>query len=134
MIKVSCQIATAHRWRGAVRGSITCIQKLGTEFETLAEATDLSEVDGLTLQHPAQKLEKSDASFKEFHFRVLELIDKVEQEDEQAVLDEYDNKVADATTRIQQLLSKTPKPKLCFIRNFPLYGLLIAEKSIKIFQ
>ena len=42
---------------------------------------------------------------------MLDLIDEAEQDDVQAVLDEHDNKVADATTRIQQLLTKTPKPK-----------------------
>ena len=47
----------------------------------------------------------------EFHFGVLDLIDKVEQEDEQAVLDEHNNKVADATACIQQLLVEIPKPE-----------------------
>ena len=41
----------------------------------------------------------------------MDLIDEAEQEDEQAVLDEHDNKVADATAHIQQLLAKTPKPE-----------------------
>ena len=53
MLKVSSQLATARRQRGAVRGSITCIQKWVIEFETLAEATDLSDVDHLTLHHLA---------------------------------------------------------------------------------
>ena len=73
-------------------------------------AADLSNVDRLTIQHLLQKLEKSDVSFKEFHFGILDLIDEVEQENEQAVL-EHDNKVADATACIQQLLAETPKPE-----------------------
>ena len=94
-----------------IHGSITFVQKQITEFETLVEATDLSDVDRLTIQHLAQKLEKSDASLEDFHFGVLDLIDEAEQDDEQAVLDKHDNKVADATARIQQLLAKTPKPE-----------------------
>ena len=111
MIKVSRPLATTRRRRGAIRGLITCIQKQITEFGTLAEATDLSDVDRLTIQHLAEKLEKSAASFKEFHFGVLDLIDEEEQVDEQAVLDEHDNKVADTTARIQQLLANTPDPE-----------------------
>ena len=41
----------------------------------------------------------------------MDLIDEVEQEDEQAVLDEHDNKVTDAIARIQELLAKIPKPE-----------------------
>ena len=111
MIKVSHQLATTCRQRGVVRGSITSIQKWVTEFEALAEAAELSNIDRLTIEHLLQKLEKSEASFKEFHFEVLDLIDKAEQEDEQAILDEHDNKVADTTARIQQLLAETPKPE-----------------------
>ena len=74
MLKVSRQLAIACRQRGAVCGSITCIQKWVKESETLAEVTDLSDIDRLTLQHLVQKLERSDASFKEFHFGVLDLI------------------------------------------------------------
>ena len=65
----------------------------------------------MTIQHLLHKSEKSDASFKGFHFGVLDLIDEAQQEDEQAVLDEHDNKVAYATTHIQQLLVETPKPE-----------------------
>ena len=54
-------------------------------------------------------MEKSDASFKDFHFGGLDLIDEADQEDEQAVLDKHDDKVADATARIQRLLAETPK-------------------------
>ena len=41
----------------------------------------------------------------------MDLIHEAEQEDEQAVLDEHDNKVANATACIQQLLAETPKPE-----------------------
>ena len=110
MIKLSRPSASACRRRDVICGSITCIHKQITEFKTLAEATDLSDVNHLTIQHLAQKLEKSDASFKEFHFRVLDIIDEAELEDEQAGLDEHDNKISDATAHIQQLLAKIPKP------------------------
>ena len=56
-------------------------------------------------------MQGSDSSFKEFHLGVLDLIDETEQDDEQAVLREHDNEVADVITRIQQLLAKTPKPE-----------------------
>ena len=42
---------------------------------------------------------------------MLDLTDKAEQDDEQAVLDEHNNKIADATAHIQQLLAETPKPE-----------------------
>ena len=43
---------------------------------------------------------------------MLDLTDEAEQDDEQAVLDEHDNKVfADTTSHIQELLAKTPKPE-----------------------
>ena len=92
MIKRNHPLATACRQRGVIRGSITSIQEWVTEFKALAEAADLSNVDRLTIQHLLQKLEKSDASFKEFHFGVLDLIDEAEQEDEQAILNEHDDK------------------------------------------
>ena len=111
MIKVSRPVATACRQRGAIRDSITSIQKWVTKFETLAEATDLSDVDRLAIEHFAQKLEKSDVSFKESHFKVLDLIDEAEQDDEQSVLDEHNKKFAHATAHIQQLLAKAPKPE-----------------------
>ena len=110
ILKVSRQLVTTCRRGGAVCGSITCIQKRVIEFKTLAEATVLSDVDCLTLQHLVQKLEWSNASFKEFDFGVLDLIDKAERDHEQAVLEEHDNKVADTTACIQQLLSKTLSP------------------------
>ena len=91
MLKVIRQITTTRRRRGAVRCLIT----------------DLLDVDHFSLQHFAQRLKKSDVSFKEFHFVVLDQIDEVEQYDEHAVLDEHDNKVADANAHIQQLLAKT---------------------------
>ena len=78
---------TSRRPRGAVRGLIICIQKRVKEFETLAEATNLSDVDHWTLQHLVQKSERSDVNFNELHFGVLDLIDKAEQGDEQTVLD-----------------------------------------------
>ena len=53
-----------------------------TEVKTLPEATDLSDVDHLTIQHLAHNLVKSDARFKEFHFGVLDLIDEAEQKDD----------------------------------------------------
>ena len=111
MIKGNHPLATTRRWKGAIRSSITTIQKRVTKFEALAQAADLSNVDCLTIQHLLQRLEKSDASFKEFNFGVLDLIDKAEEEDEQAVLDEHDDKVADATACIQQLLAETSKPE-----------------------
>ena len=42
---------------------------------------------------------------------MLDLIEEAEQENEHAVLDEHDNKVADATAHIQQPLDETPKPE-----------------------
>ena len=85
MIKVNRPLATARRRMGVICGLIIGIQKWVTEFKTLTEVTDFSDVDHLTIQHLAQMLEKSVASFKQFHFRVLDLIDEAEQEDEQAV-------------------------------------------------
>ena len=66
MIKVSRPLATSRRQRGVIHGSISGIKRV-TEFKTLPEARDLSDVKHLTIQ---QKLEKSHASFKEFHFGV----------------------------------------------------------------
>ena len=65
----------------------------------------------MTIEHLLQKLEQSDASFKEVHLGVLDLIDEAEQEDEQAVLDEHDDMVADTIAHIQQLLAVIPKPE-----------------------
>ena len=101
MLKVSHQLATACRRRGVVCGSITCIRKWSNLVWNTSWGNDFSEVDRSTLKHLAQKLEKSDASFKEFHFEVLDLFDEAEQDDEQTILDEHDNKVAYATTCIQ---------------------------------
>ena len=45
-----------------------------------------------------------------YYFLTRSDVNKENPEDEQAVLDEHDNKVADAAARIQHLLAETPKP------------------------
>ena len=45
-----------------------------------------------------------------YYFRTWSDVNKVNPEDEQAILDEHDNKVADATARIQHRLAEKPKP------------------------
>ena len=79
MIKVNRPLVTASRQREVICGSITSIQKRVKESETLAESTNLSDVDCLTIVYLLQKLEKSDARFKDFHFGLLDLIDEAEQ-------------------------------------------------------
>ena len=97
------KLATAHRRRGALVGSITRLDKRVKDLETLVEATDLSVKDRLTLQQLEQKLETFDTNFKTYHFEALELIEEKDQDDEQAMLDEHEDRIADITTRIHLL-------------------------------
>ena len=54
---MSHELATAQGCRGAVSGSITCSVEWLTQWETLAETTELSKADELVVQQLQQRLE-----------------------------------------------------------------------------
>ena len=61
--------------------------------------------DCLTLGHLSRKIEALDAEFKEHHYSVIDLVgvDKQKLGEEQALMDNHEDKVAEIVLRLQQL-------------------------------
>lgn len=94
-------LISSRRKRGVVRASVT---KLGTKVSELEGRTG----DPSTLGHAQRlgsKLESLDSEFKARHYSVVELAKEEELEDEQAVIDQHDDTVAELSIRIQELIT-----------------------------
>ena len=65
---------------------------------------------------PLNKIEVLDAEFKEHHYTVINLVGDDEQklDEEQAVMDDHKDRVAEITERLQQL---RPESKVAFISS-----------------
>ena len=74
----------------------------------------MSAVERPAIQQLLQKLESLDTDFKSYHFTILDLIEEQEVlENEQATLDEHDDRIAKITNHIQKLLLEpSAKPLL----------------------
>ena len=83
-----------------IRASITRADGRIAEFECRV----LSASDKLSAQNLLQKLSSLDAELRSFHFAVIDLIDEDAIEEEQAVLDDHDDRIADFTVRLQALV------------------------------
>lgn len=99
-------IPNVRKRRGTVLSSIT---RLVARLEKLESQKDLPTTFDLA-QSMVKKLETLDAEFRMHHYQLVDLIDESDVDTllkEQEVLDGHDDKVAELTIRIQQLVTIT---------------------------
>lgn len=102
--EVERELSTNRKRRGVIRASIT---RLGGRVAELEGKETLSSGDRLAAQRLLPKLEGLDSEFKNYHLAVVDLVGDDALGAEQATLDEHDDRVADFTTRIEQLCAAT---------------------------
>ena len=94
-------LASAKRRRGVVRASITRLERHVDAFET---KEDLSHADRLSIQRLIKKFEALDTEFRQHHYNIVELLEDEAVEEEQATLDDHDERVTDLVERLQHLM------------------------------
>ena len=63
---------------------------------------DLFHAHQLAIQHLLKKLEQLGTEFNEYHYSIIEMLENEEDlEDEQAMLDDHDDKIPDLVIRLQ---------------------------------
>ena len=97
--------ANLKKRRGAQRGSVTRLETRVTELEGIADQPRIAE-------HARQmltKLKAYDEAFRDLHFQIVDSIDEEDEtslEGEQAVLDRFDDDIANLTFRVEALISR----------------------------
>ena len=94
-------LTSAKKRRGVVRASITRLERRVDTYETKEE---LSHADRLSIKHLIKKFEGLDAEFRQHHYSIVEMLDEEAVDEEQAALDDHDEKVTDLVERLQQLV------------------------------
>ena len=94
---------SAKRWRGVVRAWITRLEHRVDAYEI---KEDLTHADRLAIQRLIKKFETLDTEFRQHHYTIVELLDDEAVDEEQAALDDHDEKVTDLVDRLQQLVSE----------------------------
>ena len=101
------ELTSAKRRRGMVRGSVTPLED---RIKALEFKHDLSCTDQLAIQRLLKKLEELDAEFKKHHYAVVENLETEEDmEDEQATLNDHEDKVASFEGHLQALIEEKGK-------------------------
>ena len=105
MSKVKNLSATRQQ-RGVVHMSVT---RLEDRFNILEANDMLTSSDRVTLERLSKKIEALDAEFKDHHYAVIDLVGYDEQilDDEQPIMDDNEDKVAEIIERLQQLRPKS---------------------------
>ena len=83
-----------------VQASSTPLEHRVDAFETKEE---LAHSDRLTIQCLIKKFETLDTEFNQHHYTIVEMLDDEAVEEEQATLDDHDERVTDLVKRLQQL-------------------------------
>ena len=83
---------------------LTCFENCITTFEAKEKLTN---TDRATVQWLLKKLYTLDAEFKTHHFAIVDLIKEETLGEEQAMLDDHDDKVLLLTERLQRLVGDT---------------------------
>lgn len=95
-------LTSSRRRRGSVRGSLTKLSSKLGELEGKPDEPNTLE----QAQRLKSKLESLGTEFKTHHYSVIELIEEEDElVDEQTILDQHDDIVAELETRIQKLIS-----------------------------
>ena len=101
-------LSVARKRRGVIRASIT---RSDGRIAELEGKRALTAADKLFAQNLLQKLGSLDVDFRSYHLAVVDLSGEDAIDEEQAVLDEHDDRLADFTVRLQQLTpSRLPSP------------------------
>ncbi len=95
-------ISVNRKRRGTARASIT---RLVGRVGELESKPSLTAAERLAAQQSLQKLETLDTEFKTHHLAMIDLLEGESLDSEQAVLDEYDDRIADLAIRIRQMIS-----------------------------
>lgn len=102
--------ANLKKRRGAQRGSVTRLESRVTELEGIADQPRTAE----HAQQILTKLRAYDEAFRDLHFQIVDSIseeDETSLENEQGILDKFDDDVANLTLRVEALISRpTPDP------------------------
>ena len=90
-------LASTKRRRGVVRASITSLERHVNAFKTKEE---LAHADCLVIQRLIKKFETLDTEFRQHHYTIVEMLDDKAVE-EQATLDDHDERVTNLVERLQ---------------------------------
>ncbi len=98
-------LASNRKRRGVVRASITRIDTRVGELEEKGEA--LTSGDARIAQQLLQRLSSLDSDFKSYHFSIIDVIGEDSLEAEQRILDGHDDKLANLSARLQELVASS---------------------------
>ena len=87
-----------------VCASVTCFED---RVATIEANEKLTITDRATVQRLLKRLDTLDSEFKTHHFAVVDLVEEETLGEEQAVLDDHDDKVLLLTERLQRLVGGT---------------------------
>ena len=93
-------LSVTRRRKGLVCATVT---RLEDRVTTLEAKETLKNTDHVTIQQMLKRLETLDGKFKTHHFAVVDLVKEQTLDEEQAVLDDHNNKVLLLTERLQLL-------------------------------
>ena len=113
----------ATRWqRGLVRTSVTCLERCLNKLEA---KDNLSSTDLLAVEWLFKKVEALDIEFKPQQYAVIDLVGDDEHvlDEEQAVMEEHEDKVAEIIEHLQELPPEAKAALLVAHSTDPLYHL-----------
>ena len=93
--------------RGVVRASVTRLNERIFELEGTTDVHHITDPAHQLLT----KLQTLDSDFKKAHFDLIDLIDEADTtslENEQAVINKFDDDVSDYTVRLEALIKRAP--------------------------
>ena len=117
-------LTSARRRRGVVKGSITRLEDRVDKYETKEEITH---VDCLAIKRLIKKFESLDDEFRKHHYTIVELLEDEAVDEEQATLDDHDERITDLVERLQQLII-IPEPEV----DSPTSAITDASKPLQV--
>ena len=102
------KLSQARKFRGIMRGMITHLE---TQISKMEIKSEITHSDSVIIQGQTEKLKSLDSDFKRHHYTMIELVDEEDLEtldQEQAVLDDHDNKIANMMDRLIRLSHTKP--------------------------
>ena len=107
--------------RGVVKASVT---RLEDHIQIFKLRQELLNANKLAIRGLLQKLEEQDSEFKKYHYAIVELLEEDDDlEEEQAKLDDHDDKITDFISRLQFLVeNKASEPAEVSVTTTPPLG------------
>ena len=97
------KLSQARKFRGTVRGVITLLEMQITKLEDKPEITSSGCV---RIQAHTERIISLDTDFKKYHFHLIGLVDEFDEDaltQEQAMVDDHDDRINDIMNRLTQL-------------------------------